>query len=97
MIKYWLRVALDVPLLGLFDYYHTEPVAVGVRVLVTFGHRKMIGMVAETPDQPQYDADKVNAVEMVMVDLPPMPADWMAVLPTPLRGGRDASFTCAVA
>lgn len=79
MPKYWLRVALDVPLAGLFDYYHSEPVAVGLRVLVTFGRRKLIGMVIETPPQPEFDAAKVRAVEMVLDDFPPMPADWLAL------------------
>ena len=79
MPKYWLRVALDVPLAGLFDYYHSEPVAIGLRVLVNFGRRKLIGMVIETPEQPEFDAEKVKAVEMVLDDLAPMPAEWLAL------------------
>lgn len=79
MSKHWLRVALDVPLAGLFDYYHTEPVAVGVRVVVLFGRRKLIGMVIETPNEPEFAADKVKAIEMVLDDLAPMPADWLAL------------------
>lgn len=77
MAKYWLRVALDVPLRGLFDYYHTEPVAVGVRVLVHFGRRKLIGMVIETPDQPHFNAEQVKAIDMLLDDLAPMDKAWL--------------------
>ena len=79
MPKYWLRVALDVPLAGLFDYYHSEPVAIGLRVLVNFGRRKLIGLVIETPKQPEFEAAKVKAIEMVLDDLAPMPTDWLAL------------------
>lgn len=78
MHKYWLRVALDVPLAGLFDYYHTEPVAVGVRVIVQFGRRKLIGMVLETPEQPEFTASQVKAIDLALTDIAPMPADWLA-------------------
>ncbi|MEZ2624503.1 primosomal protein N' [Paenalcaligenes hominis] len=77
--RYWLRVALDVPLPDLFDYYHTEPVAVGLRVLVRFGRRQLVGMVIETPQQPSFDADRVKNIEQVLADLPPMPASWLAM------------------
>ena len=77
MPKYWLRVALDIPLPGSFDYYHSEPVAIGMRVLVPFGRRKLIGMVVATPPQPQYEAAKVRAIEMALTDISPMPTDWL--------------------
>ena len=77
MNKYWLRVALDVPLPGLFDYYHTQPVVIGVRVLVRFGPRQLIGMVIETPNEPQFQADQVKAIEMVLDDMEPMSVQWL--------------------
>lgn len=77
MTKYWLRVALDVPLRGLFDYYHTESVTVGTRVLVHFGRRKLIGMVIETPEQPQFNIEQVKAIDMLLDDLPPMDKTWL--------------------
>ena len=77
--KYWLQVALDVPLPGPFDYWHDAPVAVGVRVLVPFGRRRMIGMVVEVLSAPVYDAAKVRPVTQVLDDLPPMPASWLAL------------------
>lgn len=77
MKKHWLRVALDVPLPGLFDYYHSEAVAIGTRVLVHFGRRQLIGMVIETPAQPEFQADQVKAVDMVLTDVAPMPRTWL--------------------
>lgn len=77
MKKHWLRVALDVPLPGLFDYYHSEAVAIGTRVLVHFGRRQLIGMVIETPAQPEFQADQVKAVDMVLADVAPMPSTWL--------------------
>ncbi len=75
--RYWLRVALDLPLPDLFDYYHTEPVAIGMRVLVRFGARQLIGMVIETPPQPVYQADLVKSIDLLLDDLPPMPDSWL--------------------
>lgn len=76
-MKYWLQVALDVPLAGLFDYYHTAAVAVGTRVRVYFGRRQLIGMVIATPAQPAFASDKVKAITQVLDDLPPMDAQWL--------------------
>lgn len=78
-VRYWLRVALDVPLPDLFDYYHTQPVAIGTRVLVRFGARQLIGMVIETPSQPVFQADLVKPIQQALNDLPPMPASWLAM------------------
>ncbi len=74
---YWLRVALDVPLAGVFDYRSSDAVPVGGRVIVPFGHRKLIGVVVETPDAPAIDPAQIKAVEQILDDLPPLPEDWM--------------------
>ncbi|MDN5843707.1 MAG: primosomal protein N' [Alcaligenaceae bacterium] len=73
----YLAVALDVPLPGLFDYWHDQPVPRGVRVLVEFGRRKMIGMVCEALDAPRVDVSRVRPIQDVLDDLPPMPPDWL--------------------
>uniref|UniRef100_UPI00334235C2 primosomal protein N' n=1 Tax=Castellaniella defragrans TaxID=75697 RepID=UPI00334235C2 len=73
----YLAVALDVPLPGLFDYTHGAPVAPGTRVLVSFGRRRMVGMVWAVREAPAIEAGRVKAIEAVLDDLPPMPADWM--------------------
>ena len=75
--RYWLAVALDVPLAGLFDYWSATPASAGQRVLVTFGHRKMVGMVAGLRSQPAINPTLVKPVEQVLDDLPPMPDDWL--------------------
>lgn len=72
----WLAVALDVPLPGLFDYWHSEPVATGVRVIVEFGRRRMVGIVVDQRSQPQVDPAVVKPVEHVLDDTDPLPPDW---------------------
>lgn len=74
---FWLRVAVDVPLAGLFDYRCAQAVAPGTRVIVPFGRRKLVGVVVETPDQPAFDPKQVREVDQVLDDLPPFPDDWM--------------------
>lgn len=78
----WLRVALDVPLPGPFDYrapagVSAQELAPGSRVIVPFGRRKLIGVVLELPEAPSIDAAQVREIEQVLQDLPPFPADWM--------------------
>lgn len=75
--RFWLRVAIDVPLPGLFDYYADTAVPVGTRVIVPFGRRTLVGLVAETADGPSIAIQSVKAVEQVLDDLPPLPEDWM--------------------
>lgn len=73
----WIRVALDVPLEGPFDYRCTKDVVVGDRVIVSFGRRKMIGLVVELPREPGCDPALVKNVETVLKDIAPMSASWL--------------------
>ncbi|ARP93261.1 primosomal protein N' [Bordetella genomosp. 13] len=73
----WVRVALDVPLPGPFDYRCAEPIEVGVRVIVPFGRRKLVGVVVALPAEPAVDAAQVRDVEQVLRDLPAFPDPWM--------------------
>jgi len=73
----WLRVALDVPLPGLFDYRCDETVEPGLRVIVPFGRRKLVGVVVEQVDAPAIDPAQVKPVEQVLRDLPPFAPEWM--------------------
>ncbi|NMK47244.1 primosomal protein N' [Achromobacter sp. Bel] len=73
----WVRVALDVPLPGPFDYRSDAPVPVGLRVIVPFGRRKMIGVVVENPAEPSFDPKKILPIEQVLDDLPPFDEDWL--------------------
>src|SRR3546814_160800 len=77
LARYWVRVALDVPLAGLFDYASEQSVPVGMRVIVPFGRRKLVGVVVELPDTPALSADLIKDVDQVLDDLPALPADWL--------------------
>ncbi len=79
-----VRVALDVPLPRLFDYRADDAVAtdIGRRVVVPFGggaggHK--VGLIvgsAASSDQPP---EKLKSVETILRDMPPLPADWLAL------------------
>ncbi|ARP88098.1 primosomal protein N' [Bordetella genomosp. 9] len=73
----WVRVALDVPLPGPFDYRHDCPLAPGTRVIVPFGRRRLVGVVVENPQTPSFDAAQIKPVEKVLDDLPAFPDDWL--------------------
>ncbi|MGB3289383.1 MAG: DEAD/DEAH box helicase, partial [Burkholderiaceae bacterium] len=73
----WVQVALDVPLQGVFDYRATVRVAVGMRVIVPFGRRKLVGVVVALPEQPAFDPEQVKEIDQVLDDTLPLPADWL--------------------
>jgi len=77
---HWLRVALDVPLPGLYDYRGTHPVSVGTRVIVPFGRRELIGVVVDTPPSADVPEQQVRDVVQVLDDLPPLPAPWLRMV-----------------
>lgn len=76
----WIRVALDVPLMGAFDYRSAVPVPVGVRVVVPFGRRALIGLVVAQPEQPDLDPGQIRDVEAILDDVAPMSAAWMRMV-----------------
>ncbi|PKO54311.1 MAG: primosomal protein N' [Betaproteobacteria bacterium HGW-Betaproteobacteria-2] len=66
-----LKVALDVPLDSLFDYLDGGfDVAVGQRVLVSFGRRRQIGLVVARVAESGLPADKLKPIEHGYVDEP---------------------------
>ncbi|MDD5249073.1 MAG: primosomal protein N' [Rhodocyclaceae bacterium] len=76
-----VRVALDAPLPRLFDYLAEDAVAAdrGCRVAVPFGPGEKTGVilaVLATSDQPP---EKLKPVRAVLRDMPPLPADWLAL------------------
>ncbi|KRC74885.1 primosomal protein N' [Achromobacter sp. Root83] len=73
----WVRVALDVPLPGPFDYRSDTPITAGLRVIVPFGRRKMIGVVVDNPAEPSFDPKQIRPIEEVLDDLPPLTEDWL--------------------
>ncbi len=75
----YCRVALDVPLAGPFDYAVHEPLALGDRVIVPFGRRRLIGVVLQVDVVPQMPLEQVRAVEQVLRDLASLPEKWLAL------------------
>ena len=78
----YVRVALDVPLNTLFDY-RADSIAsanVGSVVLVPFGKKIAVGVILETAHSSQLAASRVRPVLAVLHDVPPLPADVIAIL-----------------
>lgn len=73
----WVRVVLDVPLFAQYDYRAPNCVAIGTRVIVPFGRRKMVGVVVGLPESPDVDPAKVRDVDQILDDTAPLPGDWM--------------------
>ncbi|MGQ5522054.1 primosomal protein N' [Chitinimonas sp. PSY-7] len=68
----YLRVALDVPLPRLFDYRLDIATSadIGRRVVVPFGTRRLVGVVLEIVEQPDYDVAAIKSAEAVLDDMP---------------------------
>src|SRR5690606_42043718 len=70
----FVRVALDVPLPGLFDYRIAQLAQPGQRVVVPFGRRQLIGLVVAVTDQPEVPVEIGRAScrereEILVVDI----------------------------
>src|SRR5690554_4534753 len=76
----YLRVALDVPLPGLFDYRSSREAAVGQRVIVPFGRRQLVGVVVAVTLTPAIAEAQCRDVLEILEDLPPFPQDWMRMM-----------------
>jgi len=76
----WVRVALDVPLPKLFDYRCVDPVDVGLRVIIPFGRRQLIGVVVDCPPSTDVPTEQIRDVIRVLDDLPPLPASWQRMV-----------------
>ncbi len=66
---YIVSVALAVPLRTSFDYLSDKALAIGVRVLVAFAGRKMVGVVINLPNSSVY-LGKIKSIEMVLDKTP---------------------------
>jgi primosomal protein N' (replication factor Y) len=77
-----LRVALDVPLLTLFDYLAPPGVdaAPGDRVVVPFGSRQRIGVVVERATSSALPTEKLRPIAAVRDDAPRLGAQWLALM-----------------
>ncbi len=77
-----VRVALDVPLSTVFDYFLAENMSVveGQRVVVPFRRQQIVGVVMECMVESTLDSKRIKAVQQVLTDVPPLPADMLKLL-----------------
>ena len=73
-----IEVAIPVPLHKSFDYLCEESVAVGARVKVLFGRKKVVGIVLSHKDKS--DFDKLKSVDEVLDDEGMLSADILEFL-----------------
>ncbi len=62
---------------GPFDYRHAAPLVPGMRVIVPFGRRRLVGIVTDTPAAPSIDPIHIKPIDRVLDDLPPFTPDWL--------------------
>ncbi|EFI22863.1 primosomal protein N' [Neisseria sp. oral taxon 014 str. F0314] len=75
------RIAVNVPLSdGLLTYSHSEPLPQGMRVLVPFRNKTVVGIVWETDIAPDMDAARILGVQTTFSDEPPLPESWRDLL-----------------
>ena len=76
----YVRVALEVPVIGLFDYSVTDATdCLGRRAAVSFGRRTMVGIVVATDVVPAIDPSRIKPAR-ILEDVPPLRAEWLALL-----------------
>ncbi|WP_127404557.1 primosomal protein N' [Neisseria meningitidis] len=75
------RIAVNVPLSdGLLTYSHSEPLPQGMRVLVPFRNKTVVGMVWETDIAPDMDTARILSVRTAFSDEPLLPESWRDLL-----------------
>lgn len=79
-----MRVALDVPLAGPFDYLppSDDPLTaddIGRRVLVPFGRRRLAGVVLAVDVVSDWPAEQLKTVDSIDRRAPPVPAEVLAL------------------
>lgn len=77
----FLRIAIDVPLQRLFDYRCDDatPQDIGLRVLVPFGNKKVVGVIVAVAARSEIPPEKLREVERILRDMPPLSAQWLAL------------------
>lgn len=70
-----IRVALDVPVVTLFDYLASDATAqdIGARVQVPFGRKLMTGVIMEVSTCSSVSPDKLKPAAHIFHDIPPLP------------------------
>ncbi len=75
-----VRVALDVPIFTLFDYTVDETVVAGMRVVVPFGRRQMVGVVMECVESSDLSIERIKPVVQVLHDGAALSSDLLKLL-----------------
>ncbi|CAH1905589.1 Primosomal protein N' [Candidatus Nitrotoga sp. HW29] len=77
-----VRVALDVPLSTLFDYSLDNNIAIipGQRVLVSFGRKKMAGVVMECAMDSVLSPERIKPILQILEDIPPLSDELLVLL-----------------
>lgn len=63
-----VEVAIPVPLAKTFDYLSDVDIAIGVRVKVSFGRKKVVGVVLNNKDKSEFD--KLKSIEEILDENP---------------------------
>lgn len=75
------RIAVNVPLSdGLLTYSYSEPLPPGMRVLVPFRNKTVVGVVWETDIAPDMDTARILSVQTAFVEEKPLPQSWRDLL-----------------
>ena len=78
---FYHRIAVNVPLSdGLLTYSHSEPLSPGMRVLVPFRNKTVVGIVWETDISPDMDTARILSVQTAFVEEKPLPQSWRDLL-----------------
>lgn len=78
---FYHRIAVNVPLSdGLLTYSYSEPLPPGMRVLVPFRNKTVVGIVWETDIAPDMDAARILSVRTAFSDEPLLPESWRDLL-----------------
>ena len=75
-----LRIAVDAPLWDALDYTHSEALVPGTLVRVPLGRQTVGGVVLEAAGHAQAAPTALRAVAEILEALPPLGADWLALL-----------------
>ncbi|MBC7943752.1 MAG: primosomal protein N', partial [Burkholderiales bacterium] len=77
------RVALDVPIHGLFDYLASDDVSsedIGLRVQVPFGNRQRVGVIIELATTSGISDSRLKTLTRILREVPPLSPDLLALL-----------------
>ncbi|MCB5190899.1 primosomal protein N' [Methylobacillus arboreus] len=75
-----LKVALDVPLDGVFDYRSDVPIMVGQRVVVPFGPRRQVGIVVDTATDSDIAPAKLKFILQHFDNEPVLDSEFFSLL-----------------